>query len=326
MSRGLAIVGGAIAALAVLVLAYFFLFSGDDPEAPATAERPAETGAETAGEAEAEPEKQAAKPSFDIVRVERDGQTVAAGRAEPGAKVRLFDGGEVIAQAEADSRGEWVMVLDEPLEPGDRQLRLEAELRDGTLLNSDQVVSISVPDREGAEPLVVLQSPDAPSRVLQGTGVVSESGELTLDVVDYGDEGTVIFSGKTAPGGNVRIYVDNEPVGDGKAGDKGRWEVIANRDIAPGVHDLRVDQIDGEGNVLARLEVPFERATPEDVDLVLSEGKVVIQPGNNLWNIARRLYGSGYQYTVIYQANKAQIRDPDLIYPGQVFTTPKTGG
>ena len=55
----------------------------------------------------------------------------------------------------------------------------------------------------------------------------------------------------------------------------------------------------------------------------LREGKVVIQPGNNLWNIARRLYGSGFSYTVIYEANKDQIRNPDLIYPGQVFMMPE---
>ena len=51
-------------------------------------------------------------------------------------------------------------------------------------------------------------------------------------------------------------------------------------------------------------------------------GHVVIQPGNNLWRISRVIYGRGIEYTVIYQANRDQIRDPDLIYPGQIFLTP----
>ncbi len=51
-------------------------------------------------------------------------------------------------------------------------------------------------------------------------------------------------------------------------------------------------------------------------------GKVVIQPGNNLWQISRVIYGQGRRYTVIYDANKEQIRDPDRIYPGQIFETP----
>ena len=34
------------------------------------------------------------------------------------------------------------------------------------------------------------------------------------------------------------------------------------------------------------------------------------------------LYGSGEKYTLLYKANKGQIRDPDMIFPGQVFMTP----
>lgn len=52
------------------------------------------------------------------------------------------------------------------------------------------------------------------------------------------------------------------------------------------------------------------------------EGRVVIQPGNNLWRISRVLYGSGTKFTTLYEANKDQIRNPNRIYPGQVFRTP----
>jgi nucleoid-associated protein YgaU len=51
-------------------------------------------------------------------------------------------------------------------------------------------------------------------------------------------------------------------------------------------------------------------------------GRIVIQPGNNLWNISRVIYGKGTRYTVIYGANKELIRSPRLIYPGQIFATP----
>jgi nucleoid-associated protein YgaU len=52
------------------------------------------------------------------------------------------------------------------------------------------------------------------------------------------------------------------------------------------------------------------------------EGRIVIQPGNNLWRISRVLYGTGSKFTTLYEANKDQIRNPNLIYPGQVFKTP----
>src|SRR3546814_4590092 len=67
--------------------------------------------------------------------------------------------------------------------------------------------------------------------------------------------------------------------------------------------------------VVARAETPFSRADP--ATLSARPGQVVVQPGNSLWRIARRIYGEGLRYTVIYQANQRQIRNPDLIYPGQ---------
>lgn len=48
-----------------------------------------------------------------------------------------------------------------------------------------------------------------------------------------------------------------------------------------------------------------------------------ISRGDSLWQISRRTYGHGHRYTVIYDANQQQIRNPDLIYPGQMFVLPK---
>ncbi|TXM96069.1 LysM peptidoglycan-binding domain-containing protein, partial [Methylobacterium sp. WL103] len=47
--------------------------------------------------------------------------------------------------------------------------------------------------------------------------------------------------------------------------------------------------------------------------------------GDSLWQISRRTYGAGDRYTVIYDANQQQIRNPDLIYPGQIFVLPGEG-
>ena len=62
--------------------------------------------------------------------------------------------------------------------------------------------------------------------------------------------------------------------------------------------------------------------TPEATSPAPKEGRIVIQPGNNLWRISRVLYGTGSKFTMLYEANKDQIRNPNLIYPGQVFKTP----
>lgn len=47
-----------------------------------------------------------------------------------------------------------------------------------------------------------------------------------------------------------------------------------------------------------------------------------VKSGDCLWNIAKKYYGNGAQYTKIYNANRDKIKNANLIYPGQVLTIP----
>jgi nucleoid-associated protein YgaU len=59
--------------------------------------------------------------------------------------------------------------------------------------------------------------------------------------------------------------------------------------------------------------------------LVPEINTAIVSRGDNLWRISKRVYGRGVRYTVIYRANEEQIRNPRLIYPGQVFVLPPEG-
>jgi nucleoid-associated protein YgaU len=48
----------------------------------------------------------------------------------------------------------------------------------------------------------------------------------------------------------------------------------------------------------------------------------VVSRGDSLWRISRVTYGAGMRYAVVYKANRDQIRNPDRIYPGQIFVLP----
>ena len=162
-------------------------------------------------------------------------------------------------------------------------------------------------------------------RVLQGTpgagpAPAPGSTRLALGIVDYDDQGGIRFAGIAPPGAPVRVYVDNVPAGSAVADAKGQWSLTPDDFVPAGLHKLRVDQLTSAGKVQARVELPFQRTELPAGDL--ASGRVVIQPGQNLWQLARRAYGSGVRYTVIYLANRDQIRDPKLIYPGQAFTVP----
>ena len=59
------------------------------------------------------------------------------------------------------------------------------------------------------------------------------------------------------------------------------------------------------------------------VALVPEIQSVTVERGDSLWRISRRVLGRGVRYTQIYEANAGQIRDPNRIWPGQIFVAPK---
>ncbi len=107
-------------------------------------------------------------PSFDVMRVEPSGDAVVAGRAEAGSIVALISNGDVVGKGIANSSGEFAIVLDQPLKPGDHDVSLEATNQETQETNdSQQHIAVSVPEDETGEVLVVLNAPNEPSKILQ---------------------------------------------------------------------------------------------------------------------------------------------------------------
>jgi len=262
-------------------------------------------------------------PTFDVVRVTPEGNAVIAGRATPGIMVEILDGDRVIGSVKADDRGEWVFVPTDALLAGNRQLSLRSIDADGKVIESDQIVMVVVPE-SGAndEALAVATSKqgDQPSQVLQKPGT-SSPAVLAIDAVDYDDTGEFRLSGRASPGALINIYLDNTYIGTAQADADGRWSLIPETRVKSGQYRLRADQVDSKGSVQERISMPFVR---DEMAPKLAAGTFyVVQPGNSLWRIARQTYGEGLSYTVIYKANKDQIGDPDLIFPGQIIALPE---
>lgn len=271
-------------------------------------------------------------PSFDVVRISREGTGVLAGRSAPEAFVEVLADGTSIGRVRANRDGEWVLIFDAPLAVGTRELSLAATVGDGEPVESVDVVVVAVPERSipgfeenGADGVVaVLTRRDGSgiSRVLQRPGALQPSIELGLDALDFDDSGQATFTGFAPADSEVRVYIDNRFVGSVTVNDAGRWSISPDELLEPGEHILRLDQIVDGDAVELRVEQPFDPAAA--LNIALAETSVQILPGNNLWNIARRVYGHGVLYTQIFQANEGQIIDPDLIYPGQRFMLPNT--
>ena len=333
-------------------------------------------------------EKKAPGPRFDVVRVSPEGSSVIAGRARPGAEVTILDRGEEIGRTTADKRGDWVLIPDRPLQPGDHELEATSRTAPGspeTEAKSDKKVIVVVPEpgkdiagrpatgktgvlaltvpRGGSAGTEVMQKPglpapppakatagptpaqpppavpapqaSAPDRADRVAGAAparpapagrqgqadEQASKLSLETVDYDQQGRVAIGGRAPEGSRVLLYLDDRPVGGADPGQSGVWRVDLGDRVESRRYTMRVDQVAPDGKVVARIESPFFPAGP--ISDLPRDAVVFVQPGNSLWRIARRTYGGGIQYTLIYEANRDQIRDPDLIYPGQIFLLPK---
>jgi nucleoid-associated protein YgaU len=185
----------------------------------------------------------------------------------------------------------------------------------------------AMPDTTEQSPPAVAEEPSRPEPKVSVAAVEAETN------------GALYIAGTAVTPGTVRVYLDEELVGEATPSKSGTWLVETARELPPGEYMVRADQIeDGSGSVVARAEVPFEReievailrptgesaapASAEVAGSVAEPKTVIIKQGDNLWRISRELYGDGIRYSTIYRANTDQIRDPDLIYPGQVFILP----
>ncbi len=292
------------------------------PTAPASTVQPGPTPAAPGGTPGAVPGDRA--PSFDIVKVDPSGNAVIAGRAAPGDRVRVLDGDDTLGEVIADQRGEWVLVPAAPLAPGDRQLALEAtNPRTGGKQPSADTVALAVsPPARGSGSVAVLVpgNSEQVARALQLPGG-GGAGKLALDTAEYDGGGKLALSGRAEPGATLNLYAGNRPLGTVTADAQGKWSFLAPRPGAGERFELRVDALAGNGSVAQRVAVPVE---PPPAIVVPAGRKYVVKPGNSLWWLARRSYGDGIRYTVIFDANRGHIRDPNLIYPGQVFIIPKS--
>lgn len=336
--------GGIGAATLLVALALTYLLENDTAPKPTTVKTAVTKEKAVAAAKVVVPLKNSAppvsliKPSFDVVRVNPQGDAVIAGRAVPNSQVTVKTGDKIVGTVKSDTRGEWVLVPKKPLQSGNRELSLTSKLGAGAEASSDKKVVLVVPKRgddantgtsKGALAILVSEKGKGPSVVIQRPGArqarngsqkVKQGYQLSIEAIDYDDAGKVTVGGKAIANVKLRLYIDNKIVGVTTSDAMGQWHISPEDNLSPGLYSLRADHVGDKGKVITRVETRFARAAP--LKERPNKGVVFVKTGNSLWRLAREAYGAGTRYTVIYEANREQIRNPDLIYPGQVFFVP----
>jgi hypothetical protein len=152
--------------------------------------------------------------------------------------------------------------------------------------------------------------------------------------VDVHAGGGMFVSGQVTPGAKVRLSFNGRSVAEGQASHDGRVTFDVRKGAQPGDYLVRLDELNGGlGSTKSHAEAHFTLPTvvaDSSANQVDQTGAVVIpqirtsvvSQGDNLWTISRRAYGRGPSYTLIFGANRQAIRDPNKIYPKQVFVIP----
>ncbi|MBL4807354.1 MAG: LysM peptidoglycan-binding domain-containing protein [Rhodobacteraceae bacterium] len=274
--------------------------------------------------ADAAPNTDMLPPTFDIVRVDSAGSTLVAGQAEPNAVVTIISAGEIVAETTANARGEFVAFLTAPIVQPDNIVLDQSITRNvGVTSQAEVIILPPMDDTQNATPIVVLATQET-VKIIQPSGL-SVPDNISLDSISYNPDGDVVLVGRGHPNSRARVYADGVLIGATGISESGSWD-ISFSGLEAGRYVLRVDEISPEGTVSSRVETPFQREFPEALALrEFAQGaRVIVQPGNTLWLMATEAYGDGDYYTQIFSANKDAIRDPNLIYPGQVFSIPRT--
>lgn len=193
---------------------------------------------------------------------------------------------------------------------------------------SDSDLIPNTVSNKAEQPTVLLADSEGVKVVQSGKTGPNVMTDVMFDTINYSKDGDVAVTGRGAPESIVHFYLDNSPVASTAVDQTGYWSADLS-DVEAGVYTLRLDQLDQSGKVSSRIESPFKR---EDRSVLVDQMQdiasparinvITVQPGNTLWAISRERYGRGILYVQVFDANKDKIRDPDLIYPGQIFDLP----
>ena len=193
---------------------------------------------------------------------------------------------------------------------------------------SDSDLIPNTVSNKAEQPTVLLADSEGVKVVQSGKTGPNVMTDVMFDTINYSKDGDVAVTGRGAPDSIVHFYLDNSPVASTAVDQTGYWSADLS-DVEAGVYTLRLDQLDQSGKVSSRIESPFKR---EDRSVLVDQMQdiasparinvITVQPGNTLWAISRERYGRGILYVQVFDANKDKIRDPDLIYPGQIFDLP----
>ncbi|MDC1383634.1 LysM peptidoglycan-binding domain-containing protein [Candidatus Puniceispirillum sp.] len=291
--------------------------------------------------------------AINIARVQPDGGAVFAGTSSPKATILIFEGKVILGKTVADRLGDWVIVLEKRLAAGQHLISIAIENKDGSTRLANRTLAIEIYTDSETKPLVamlpeiatevpvLIQSSDDEKKMTSKTSdvdmkniiaeqvtlsdnmsVKSDLAKVFPTAIVWRDESRILISGISKGGMRIIATDASRPFGEAMALTDGAWQIGGSLALETFQHQMKFVLLDDFDKVVARYDLPIKSRD-------LLKGKdgsplVVINKGDALWSIAYRRFGDGVRYVDIVRRNQADIVNPDLIYPKQIFVLPKS--
>ena len=289
----------------------------DPAMAPSPAAKPAEPVLLAKSEAAA-PAGAAPRTAITGVAANEAGRMVTTGVAAPGALLRLYLNGSFLASVTASVKGTWSLTVEQGMTGGAYAIRAdEIDRGKGAVVSRaevpfnypQQVAEMATVAKPAASTETVVAPPAAPSEQPKAKGATV--------VASAGPQPALAAQSRAL---SVAAHANSPPAASTAVQRPAAPTLVASASLTDATVQSAAPKpasASGEGQAGAP---PPEPASNVVVKLIDTH-KVV--PGDNLWDISQHVYGDGLRYTQIYAANSNQIRNPRLIYPGQIFVLPQ---
>lgn len=278
-------------------------------------------------------------PKVDILKVSPDGSYIIAGKGKPNSTISILEKGNKIESVDADESGSWVIVSKDNLESGDNLLIINQDNIDGTSTQSKEIYVTKIDKKNETKPLVIeienddggklsiIQSPsikklesNVENNLTLSKKQINKKNVFKIQSVSFTQDGSLSIQGIANYGSNIEILV-NKNLSSIFLKNKPEWIFNSSYKLGYGMHKLVANLKSQNNTILDSITLPFMRSEMPSGEL--PDNYVLIKPGDMLWTISFKIYGNPLKYIEIYEENRDQITNPDLIFPGQVFSIPK---
>ena len=251
-------------------------------------------------------------PSFDLVRIEKTGNIIVAGRNVRESNISVVINKKIVETKHTNKSGEFVYAPNDALTPGNYVISL---IDTDKNIKSEDSVFVYVSERGYKNSVSLLMTKNG-SRVMQAPELLD--GDLVVSKIDYLDTGRMVITGRALPRLRVSLSLDDKYIGFARVSDYKNFGLGADiGKLESGKeYKLNIRLHDGEGTTISNIEHVFVMPEMTGDDNTF----YTVRRGDCLWIIARNFLRRGVLFTMIAERNT--ISNPDLIYPNQLLQIP----